>query len=121
MAAKAPKTYIVNLVTDPAETNDYKASDFIKKIEEYYGHGNLIDYAVVNTAPIEGVLSNLYTLENKFPVEADLQKCKKLVNKDVISGNFLRGKTVLRHDCQHLAEIILANCAPFKSACFQVS
>ncbi len=29
----APKTYVVNLVTDPAETHSYKASDFLKKIE----------------------------------------------------------------------------------------
>jgi uncharacterized cofD-like protein len=113
--AKAPKTYIVNLVTDPAETNGYKASDFIKKIEEYYNEGALLDYAVVNTAPIEGMLTNLYAIEHKFPVEPDLEECQKLVTKEVISGNFMRGKTVLRHDCRHLAEIILANFAKFNS------
>ena len=107
--AKAPKTYIVNLVTDPAETNGYKASDFIKKIEEYYSDGTLLDYAVVNTATIEGMLSNLYSLEHKFPVEPDLQECQKLVTKEVIRGNFMRGKTVLRHDCKQLSEIILTN------------
>ncbi|MBD0345333.1 MAG: YvcK family protein, partial [Coleofasciculus sp. Co-bin14] len=106
--ATAPKTYIVNLVTDPAETHGYKASDFIRKIEDYYGDGRLVDYAIVNTTPIEERLCSLYATENKFPVEPDLEECRKLVSKDVIDGNFLTGKTVLRHNCRRLAEILLA-------------
>ncbi|HEY9670755.1 MAG TPA: gluconeogenesis factor YvcK family protein [Waterburya sp.] len=105
----APKTYIVNLVTDPAETNGYKASDFIKKVGEYYGEGMLIDYAIVNTEPIDEMLQRIYATENKFPVEPDLEECKKLVSKEVISGNFVRGKTILRHDSCHLAEILAAH------------
>lgn len=105
----APKTYIVNLVTDPAETNGYKASDFIKKVEEYYEEGNLIDYAIVNTEPIDEMLQRIYVTENKFPVEPDVQECKKLVTKEVISGNFVKGKTILRHDSQRVAEILVAH------------
>ena len=105
----APKTYIVNLVTDPAETNGYKASDFIKKVEEYYGEGRLIDYMLVNTEPIDEMLERIYATENKFPVEPDLEECEKLVNKKVIGGNFVRGKTILRHDSQRLAEILVAH------------
>jgi uncharacterized cofD-like protein len=104
--ATAPKIYVVNLVTDPSETNNYKASDFIKKIEEYYCYGNLIDYAVVNTQPIEGMLYRIYATENKFPIEPDLQECHKLVTKEVITGNFVKGKTILRHDSRHLAEVL---------------
>ena len=106
---RAPKTYIVNLVTDPAETNGYKASDFIKKVEEYYGEGLLIDYAIVNTEPIDEMLQRIYATENKFPVEPDLEECQQLVSKEVISGNFVRGKTILRHDSCHLAEILAAH------------
>ena len=103
----ARKTYIVNLVTDPSETNGYKASDFIRKIEEYYFDGSLIDYAIVNTGPIEERLGRLYEIEHKFPVESDLDACQELVNKTVINGNFIKGKTILRHDSQHLVEILL--------------
>ena len=106
---RAPKTYIVNLVTDPAETNGYKASDFIKKVEEYCGEGLLIDYAIVNTEPIDEMLQRIYATENKFPVEPDLEECQQLVSKEVISGNFVRGKTILRHDSCHLAEILAAH------------
>lgn len=107
----APKTYIVNLVTDPAETNGYKASDFIKKVEEYYGESSLIDYAIVNTGVISEMLQRIYATENKFPVEPDIEECEKLVTQKVISSNFVRGKTILRHDSQHLAEILVAHCS----------
>ena len=80
----------------------------IRKIEEYFGDGTLIDYAVVNTEPIEEMLRRIYATEDKFPVEPDLEECQKLVNKEVISGSFVRGKTILRHDSRRLAEILLS-------------
>jgi uncharacterized cofD-like protein len=110
--SQAPKTYIVNLVTDPSETHGYKASDFIRKIEEYYGDGVLLDYAIVNTGQINEKLSHLYATECKFPVEADLQECQKLVSKQIISGNFVVGKTVLRHNSQRLAEVLVSHSYP---------
>lgn len=105
--ATAPKTYIVNLVTDPSETNGYKASDFIKKIEEYYD-GGLVDYAIVNTKPIDDRLFRLYAIERKYPVEPDLEACQKLVTTKVISGNFVAEKNILRHNSEHLAKVLLA-------------
>jgi uncharacterized cofD-like protein len=107
--SNAPKTYIVNLVTDPSETNGYRASDFIRKIEEYYCDSNLLDYAIVNTEPISEMLSNLYATEHKFPVESDLENCQNLLKKKVISGNFISGKTVLRHNSKRIAEVLLIN------------
>ncbi|HEY9611958.1 hypothetical protein [Allocoleopsis sp.] len=54
------------------------------------------------------MLQRVYATENKFPVEPDLQECQKLVTKQVISGNFVKGKTILRHDSSRLAEILAA-------------
>ena len=106
--SSAPKTYVVNLVTDPAETHGYRASDFLKKIEDYYCDGTLVDFAVVNTEPIQDMMRRIYATEHKLPVESDLEECQQLVNKQVISGNFVKGKTVLRHDSRRLAEILLS-------------
>ncbi len=111
----APKTYIVNLVTDPAETNGYNASDFLKKAQEYCAKETLIDYAIVNTEPIDERLQRLYATENKFPVEPDLEECQKLVSKEVISGNFVGGKTILRHDSCRLAEVLVAHSRSLES------
>ncbi|HIK44687.1 MAG TPA: YvcK family protein [Leptolyngbyaceae cyanobacterium M65_K2018_010] len=103
----APKTYVLNLVTDPAETHGYKASNFIEKVEEYLGPGDRLDYAVINTGPVEDRLKRLYALENKFPVEADLDHCQPLLSQGIISGNFVSGKTVLRHNSQQLVKTLL--------------
>lgn len=106
--SSAPKTYVVNLVTDPTETNGYKASDFIRKVEEYCSEGTLVDYAIVNTEPIEEMPRRIYAAENKFPVEPDLKECQKRVTKEVISGKFVKGKTILRHDSRRVAEVLLS-------------
>ncbi len=103
----AAKIYIVNLVTDPSETHGYKASDFIRKIEDYYCDGKLIDYGIINTASISPMLTRLYATEQKFPVEADLEACQERVTQDIIAGNFVAGKTILRHHSQRLAEILI--------------
>ncbi|MBW4620818.1 MAG: YvcK family protein [Cyanosarcina radialis HA8281-LM2] len=105
--SSAPKIYVVNLFTDPAETNSYKASDFIKKIKEYLLDGTGIDYAIVNTEPIPEMLCRIYATEHKFPVEPDLEECQKLVKKKAIGGNFIKGKTILRHDSRRLVEAVL--------------
>ena len=76
------------------------------KIEEYYHYDNLIDYAVVNTQPIEGMLYRIYATERKFPIELDLPECQKLVSQKVITGNFVKGKTILRHNSLLLADIL---------------
>lgn len=108
----APKVYIANLVTDPSETHGYKASDFIKKFEEYYGDGALLDYAIINTGIMEEILTRLYATEHKFPVDADIENCQNLVSKKIISGNFVKGKTIIRHDSSLLAETLLTILSP---------
>ncbi len=105
--AHAPKIYVCNLVTDPSETDGYKASDFIGKVNEYLQDGELLDYMVVNTGPISEVARRMYETERKVPVELDMDLCKNLVRKEVVTGAFCKGKTILRHDSQHLAEAIL--------------
>lgn len=105
--SSAPKIYVVNLVTDPAETKGYKASDFIRKIEEYLPEDTLVDYALVNTEAIADLPRRVYATEHKFPVEVDWEECEKLVAKQVLGGNFIKGKTILRHDSRRLVETIL--------------
>ncbi|HEY9651456.1 MAG TPA: gluconeogenesis factor YvcK family protein [Coleofasciculaceae cyanobacterium] len=112
--SRAPKIYVVNFVTDPTETSGYKASDFIKKIEEYYCDGALVDYAIVNTEPIAEMPRRIYASLNKFPVDPDIKECQKLVKREVIVGNFMAGKTILRHDSHQLGEILLSLDKPIK-------
>jgi uncharacterized cofD-like protein len=104
--SKATKYYICNLVTDPAETDGYKASDFIQKVQEYLVDGDLLDYVIVNDGPISDVARRMYETERKFPVKFDRDKCEQLA-RNVNSGAFCIGKTILRHDSHKLAQMIL--------------
>ncbi len=104
---KATKIYVCNLVTDPAETADYKVSTFIQKIGEYLQPEDKLDYAIVSTGPISELAQRMYETEHKFPVELDLENASALVRKSIITGIFSTGNTVLRHDSHRLAEAIV--------------
>ncbi len=105
--SKATKIFICNLVTDPAETDGYSASDFIDKITEYLQDNDKIDYAILNNGPFSELALRMYESEHKFPVQANLEACAKLVRHKVLTGAFCKGKAILRHDSQILARYIL--------------
>lgn len=107
MQTKATKIYVCNLVTDLAETDGYKASDFIQKVSEYLRPEDKLDYAIVNTGPVSELALRMYKTERKFPVEADVEEAGKLVRQPLITGMFSVGNAVLRHDSQFLAQSIL--------------
>lgn len=104
--ARAPKIYVCNLVTDPTETEGYKASDFIEKVNEYLIEGERLDYVIVNDGPISEVAQRMYEKEHKLPVIFDRERCQELAS-EIISGSFCKGKTVLRHHSERLAQTIL--------------
>jgi uncharacterized cofD-like protein len=104
-AARAPKIYICNLVTDPTETDGYKASDFIRVVTEYLVEGEQLDYVLINDGPIPDMARRMYEKEHKLPVLFDRERSEQLA-RQVISRPLCAGKTILRHDSQRLAQTI---------------
>jgi uncharacterized cofD-like protein len=102
----AIKIFVCNLVTDPAETNGYKASDFLQKISEYL-QDELVDYAIVNNGPMSDLARRMYETEQKFPVEPNIDAASQFVRRQIITGAFSTGKTYVRHDSEKLAQTIL--------------
>ena len=47
----AVKAYFVNLMSQPGETTDFRASDHVRAIHQHAG-GKLLDYAIINIRPI---------------------------------------------------------------------
>lgn len=88
----------VNIMTKFGETNDYKASDFVKKMEEYIGAG-IIDFVTVNTQKPKGEIVERYKREHVGFVENDLEGDSRL-----IAGDYLRDGMFLRHDPEKLAK-----------------
>lgn len=70
--SKALKAYFVNLMWQPGETSEFRASDHIDAIENHAG-GKLIEYAVVNVSPLSRAVRKRYAEQNACPVENDLE------------------------------------------------
>lgn len=98
--SKAKLIYNVNIMTKFGETNDFKASDFVGKMEEHLGKGR-IDYVMVNTEKPTGQIVERYEKERVEFVENDLKDDKRLVG-----GDFLRDGMFLRHDSEKLAKAL---------------
>lgn len=103
-SSRAKKIYIVNIMTKFGETNGYKVSDFINKVESYLGK-NVLDYCIVNSQKPVGNVLKRYLLEHDRIVEFDKHNLKKTKVK-VITGRFLRRGQFLRHDPEKLAKSI---------------
>ncbi|MDQ2900273.1 MAG: YvcK family protein [Acidobacteriota bacterium] len=101
----AVKACYVNLMWQPGETNDFRASDHLRVIQQH-ARGKLIDYAVLNTGPIEPSLRKRYARERAQPVENDVERIAEM-NIEVVEANLVARSEKVRHDSPAIAEIAL--------------
>ena len=101
--SNAKLMYICNIMTQPGETNNYKASDHIKLLNKYLGKKK-IDTIILNNGKLNKNLIKKYeTLEQKDPVKVDIENLKKLKVK-IIDKNFVSIEdNVIRHNSMKLA------------------
>jgi uncharacterized cofD-like protein len=103
--ARAVKAYYVNLMWQPGETSNFTASDHIRAIEKHAA-GRLLDYAIVNTAPILTSLRERYASQQALPVENDLERIEQMGIK-VVGGNFLQQSHKVRHNPEEIAAVAM--------------
>ncbi|MBP3920777.1 MAG: YvcK family protein [Bacilli bacterium] len=98
---KAKIMYICNIMTQPGETDKFKVSDHINKLNEYLKYRN-IDVVIANNGKIEPEIIEKYaSLEQKDPVILDTENIKDI---EIISDNLVKVEDeVLRHDTLKLA------------------
>jgi uncharacterized cofD-like protein len=101
----AVKCYFVNLMSQPGETTEFRASDHIRAIHRHAG-GKLIDYAVVNIRSIAGALKKRYAREAALPIENDIDTLMKLGLK-VMAGNLASSTDKVRHDSAATAAVVI--------------
>lgn len=86
--SRAMKIYICNVVTQPGETDGYTASMHAKAIMDHAGPG-VIDYIIVNSAPLPIEAQQKYAQEGSYPVQVDEDGLAELgiryVKTDIIS------------------------------------
>ena len=99
--SKAKIMYVCNIMTQPGETDKFKVSDHVNKLNEYLGERN-IDVVIANNGKIEPSIINKYSsLEQKDPVILDKQNLKGV---EIISDNLTKVEEgSLRHDTLKLS------------------
>ena len=100
--SKAKVMYVCNMMTQPGETDDYKASDHVKVINSYLGNKK-VSSIIVNNGKISKKIKDKYaTLEQKDQVLYDKKDLKDL-NLQIIYDNFVKIEDeVLRHNVAKL-------------------
>lgn len=100
----APKIYICNVMTQPGETEDYKASDHVRALLNHVGPG-LIDYVIINTAAVPDDLLERYRREGAEPVEPDVEAVAAL-GVTPITAEVISMTNLVRHNPEKLADAI---------------
>jgi uncharacterized cofD-like protein len=103
--SKAVKVYFVNLMWQPGETSDFRASDHVRAIHRHAG-GKLLDYAVVNIRPIPSAVKRRYARESALPVENDIDSIFKMGLK-VMAGKLAQLSDKVRHDPAATASVVI--------------
>jgi uncharacterized cofD-like protein len=106
-ASEAQKIYICNLMTKHGETDDYKASDFVRRVHEYLGEH--VDRVIMHDSSFPEQIVEHYASQQQFPVEPDLAEVQRLA-PDVIVDSLLsvQRETLVRHDASRLMRAIFA-------------
>jgi len=105
VSSNAIKVYVCNVMTQPGETDGYKASDHVKTLITH-SHPRVIDYCVVNIGSIPTETLRRYAQQNSYPVINDRKNVENMGYR-VIEDNFIVSEDVIRHDAGKLAKIIL--------------
>jgi uncharacterized cofD-like protein len=103
--SSAIKAHLVNLMWQPGETNDFRASDHIRAIHQH-ARGKFLDYAVVNIRPIAPALRKRYARQAALPVENDLDAIFRMGIK-VIAENLAQQGAKVRHDPEATAAAVM--------------
>jgi len=109
-ASPALKVYFVNLMSQPGETTNFRASDHVAAINRHC-RIPLIDVCVVNTRTIGETALRRYRAKAARPVENDLDQLKRLGLR-IVATDLLRmgggpGHDRIRHDPGVIAAVAL--------------
>lgn len=112
-ASPAYKAYFMNLMTQPGETTQFRASDHLAALLKHGGRsrGRLVDACVVNTRAFSGSVLKRYQEQAAQPVQNDFAALERMgvrvVEADLLrmSGRAPSGK--IRHDSSSAAAIAI--------------
>jgi 2-phospho-L-lactate transferase/gluconeogenesis factor (CofD/UPF0052 family) len=104
VAATVSKIYVCNIMTQPGETDHFKASDHVRELQAHTSAG-VCDACIVNVGIIPTEMREKYAKENSIPVEADVRAIRDF-GVGVIEEDLASSSDHVRHDANKLARII---------------
>lgn len=112
LSSKAKLYFVLNLATKPGETDNYKASDFVKAFLFYLDDKNRLDFVVANENRLDKEILDIYEQEGQNLVEIDEENVLKIApNAKILAGpvaKYFKKDHLLRHDPVMLAEAVLS-------------
>lgn len=102
----AVKAYFVNLMWQPGETIDFRASDHILALQKHARVPRLIDYAIVNSSPIHRAALKRYESMGVCPVQNDFDTLQAMGIEMVTAALIEKGPQV-RHNPDAAASVAI--------------
>jgi len=103
--SRALRVFVVNVMTQPGETDDLTAADHLAALQAHVGRPG-VDVVVVNSGRIGGERLALYRAQGSAPVAADAERCAAL-GVQVVARDVVSAEGLVRHDSGRLAAAIL--------------
>ena len=106
LRSSAVKIYVMNLMTQIGETEDYSATDHIRALFQH-GGGKLVDYCIANNLPLHPQLLEKYWEEGGRQIFTDPLELEELGVRVRLAPLAGRGTGFVRHDTGLLAAEIM--------------
>ena len=104
--AKAPKVYILNIMTQDGETEEYTAFDHLSALMQH-STKDMVDACIYNTAPVPNTIQARYKTEDAEPVEMDMD-CFRDAGIEMFGYPLIAsGSKYARHDPDLLAQAVM--------------
>lgn len=109
--ATGVRAYITNLMGQPGETVNFTAADHVQAILKHAGvstrnAGRLLDYIVVNNAPLKTTALRRYAAKRALPVEIDSDRLHAMGLR-ILSADLADPTLKIRHNPVRTAELVV--------------
>ena len=100
------KVYVMNVMTQNGETENYSAADHVQALLDHGGKG-LFQYVLANNRPIPADVLDVYRMENAAPVPVDADALRVLGVEPVYVPMARWQDGLIRHDPMTLANSLM--------------
>jgi uncharacterized cofD-like protein len=104
--ASAPRIFICNLMSQPGETTQYDAQDYLESLYTHAGQRDWVDYVLVNNHLPGPQLRQKYAEEGSHPVTWNPDADPTTDKPQWIFEDLLEEKGYARHDPHKLAQVV---------------